>query len=57
MFGGFNLMSERATDTEQEVGSSKSLVLMSEAQVVAEPGREDTQGRGGGGRPWAGVRL
>ena len=49
MFGGFNLNVRESHRHRAGGGSSKSLMLMSEAQVVAEPGREDTQGRGGRG--------
>lgn len=54
MFGGFNLNVRESHRHRAGGGSSKSLMLMSEAQVVAEPGREDTQGRGGRGQTLGG---
>lgn len=54
LFGEFTLNIRESHRHRAGGGSPKSLMLMSEAQVGAEPGREDTQEGLGGGRPWAG---
>ena len=54
VFGEFTLNVRESHRRRAGGGSPESLMLMSEAQVGAEPGREDTQEGLGGGRPWAG---
>lgn len=50
MFGEFNLNVRESHRHRAGGGSPEGLMLTSEAQVGAEPGREDTRGRAGGGQ-------